>query len=588
MAQIAPPEKFMETVRNHILEEASPDRPFFIFDLESARAKAESFMHSAKKHFDGVVLAASLKSCNLGAFCQMLKDNHYWVEACSIEEINLALQAGFESSQIIFDGPLKLDDELLFAVKHEVLVQVDSISEVERLGSICSSIRKKCQIIIRLSHLYRDTGYSRFGCTSNEFEEILLPCLRRYECIEHVGFHLNAGSNLPATTAITDTLALWASFLVKHMPERGILDLGSGFPADSFSKDINIKTPSADIFFKEIAQKAQALFGQVNQHWRYIFEPGRCLSEDYGYLCGRVFSTKWRNGIELLQTNVASNWVPSIHQWAHSIVPVSNFPEAPTRHAQYLVGFNCFEADYITALGETFSLKENDHFLIKGCGAYDLQTMTQWVRCKPVVYKYDDRRLGLCRSPSKPNCLALDDIYCVSEDIKITETLSLVNAKPSYAKDLFELITKNKKNFERYMHWPRNTRCPKDVEDFLISCSKEHQEDISKTYILCESGKPCGVLSFNSMDLVNKTAYLGYWLDVDMQGKGVLSAAVKKLIETYVEKSQICRFVIKAAVKNGKSNALALRCGFSYEGTLKKAERIGDEFLDQNIYALVL
>lgn len=145
---------------------------------------------------------------------------------------------------------------------------------------------------------------------------------------------------------------------------------------------------------------------------------------------------------------MASNWVPSIHQWAHSIVPVSNFPEAPTRHAQYLVGFNCFEADYITALGETFSLKENDHFLIKGCGAYDLQTMTQWVRCKPVVYKYDDRRLGLCRSPSKPNCLVLDDIYCVSEDIKITEALSSVNAKPSYAKDLFELITKNKKTLK--------------------------------------------------------------------------------------------------------------------------------------------
>ncbi|WP_368962282.1 GNAT family N-acetyltransferase [Pseudomonas marginalis] len=588
MAQVAPPEELMTTVRDHLREMVDPDQPFFIFDLESARAKARSFMASAKEYFNHVQVAASLKSCNLGAFCQMLKDNNYWIEACSIEEIKLALQAGFESNQIIFDGPLKLDTELFFAIENEVLLQIDSIKEVERIGSICSKIKKKCRVIIRLSHIYRDNGYSRFGCTSNEFEESIIPKLRNNELIEHVGFHLNVGSNLPTPEAITDAIEDWSAFLMKHMPNQGILDLGSGFPADSFSTDISIQTPSAEMFFEEVSKKIQTLFGQKQESWNYIFEPGRCLSEDYGYLCGKVFSTKWRNGIELLQTNLASNWVPSIHRWAHSTVQVSKTLRAPINHAQYLVGFNCFETDYLTVLGENFSLKENDYFLIRGCGAYDLQTMTQWIRCKPVVYMYDDSRLVICRSQLKPSQLVLGDIYQRCEEIKITDTLSLVSSNLTHAKDLFRLIAKNKKNFEKYMHWPRHTKKLEDVEEFLISCAKEHQENISKTYILCQSGQPCGVLSFNSLDIDNKTAYLGYWLDIDMQGKGFLTAAVRKLIETYGKSNQICRFVIKAAVRNEKSNKLALRCGFDYEGTLKKSERIGDEYLDQNIYALIL
>ncbi|MCX8660413.1 hypothetical protein J3T98_05565 [Gilliamella sp. B2772] len=47
------------------------------------------------------------------------------------------------------------------------------------------------------------------------------------------------------------------------------------------------------------------------------------------------------------------------------------------------------------------------------------------------------------------------------------------------------------------------------------------------------------------------------------------------------------RFVIKCSVTNLKSNQVAKRCGFDYEGTLKQAEYLNGTYYDQNIYSLI-
>ncbi len=73
-----------------------------------------------------------------------------------------------------------------------------------------------------------------------------------------------------------------------------------------------------------------------------------------------------------------------------------------------------------------------------------------------------------------------------------------------------------------------------------------------------------------------------------MQGNGVMTEALNALIKHYAMQKIIRRFVIKCTVYNEKSNALAKRCGFSYEGTLKQAEYINETFHDQNIYGLIV
>ena len=171
--------------------------------------------------------------------------------------------------------------------------------------------------------------------------------------------------------------------------------------------------------------------------------------------------------------------------------------------------------------------------------------------------------------------------------IDVNKHLSLVPANNQYASDVYNIIAGNREHFSQFMAWPKFVKNQADTAQFLDSCWLKHQQNESKTYVILLKGQAIGLLSFNQIDKNNKTAYIGYWLDGSMQGNGVMTEALNALIKHYAMQKIIRRFVIKCTVYNEKSNALAKRCGFSYEGTLKQAEYINETFHDQNIYGLI-
>ena len=171
--------------------------------------------------------------------------------------------------------------------------------------------------------------------------------------------------------------------------------------------------------------------------------------------------------------------------------------------------------------------------------------------------------------------------------IYVTEDIYLKTATTHYAKALYHIIDSNRVFFSQFMAWPKFVKCESDTANFLADCFVKHQRDQTKTYVILHNNLSVGLLSFNYIDKNNKTAYLGYWLDSKAQGKGIITQAIQALTHHYAVKKIIKRFVIKCAVTNLKSNQVAKRCGFDYEGTLKQAEYLNDAFYDQNIYSLI-
>ncbi|WP_124056897.1 50S ribosomal protein L7/L12-serine acetyltransferase [Escherichia coli] len=97
-----------------------------------------------------------------------------------------------------------------------------------------------------------------------------------------------------------------------------------------------------------------------------------------------------------------------------------------------------------------------------------------------------------------------------------------------------------------------------------------------------------GVISFNRIEPLNKTAEIGYWLDESHQGQGIISQALQALIHHYAQSGELRRFVIKCRVDNPQSNQVALRNGFILEGCLKQAEFLNDAYDDVNLYARII
>ncbi|HCQ2718240.1 TPA: GNAT family N-acetyltransferase, partial [Escherichia coli] len=137
---------------------------------------------------------------------------------------------------------------------------------------------------------------------------------------------------------------------------------------------------------------------------------------------------------------------------------------------------------------------------------------------------------------------------------------------------LYLLINQNKINFIKSMAWPAFVNNISDSVSFIEQSMIDNQNEKALILFIKYKTKIAGVVSFNIIDHANKTAYIGYWLGANFQGKGIVTNAINKLIQEYGDSGVIKRFVIKCIVDNKKSNATALRCGFTLEGVLQKAE----------------
>lgn len=178
-------------------------------------------------------------------------------------------------------------------------------------------------------------------------------------------------------------------------------------------------------------------------------------------------------------------------------------------------------------------------------------------------------------------------MYKLPEIIEISPTIRLEKIAPHHAESLFVEIDRHREFLSHFVHWTRFTHAQQDSENFIQLCIQEAAQGISFTWAICVEGKAVGTISFNKpIDWQNRTAMFGYWLSPDFQGQGIVTQAVDCVIKN--TKDHFERYILKCAVHNEKSNAVAKRCGFEFVEVLPQAEKIGEQLFDQNCYHAVI
>lgn len=176
----------------------------------------------------------------------------------------------------------------------------------------------------------------------------------------------------------------------------------------------------------------------------------------------------------------------------------------------------------------------------------------------------------------------------VVEEIRINETLLLRAASECYVPELHRMVQRNKEQLQHSLDWPQYVKAEDDTRKNVQGNVILHQRGFAKMFLIFEREILVGVISFNLIEPSNKTGYIGYWLDDQSKGKGLLSKALQALIHYHADSGELRRFVIKCRVANEASNQVALRNGFQLEGCLKQAEFLNGEFWDQNIYGRII
>jgi diaminopimelate decarboxylase len=248
-------------------------------------------------------------------------------DANSGGEIEVALRAGFEPSEIVFTGVGKTPEELTRAVSLELkAINAESAGELERLDRIARARGVRARVALRVNpdidaqtHPHISTGrtMNKFGVPIDQAREICRAA-GRLEGLALVGLHLHVGSQIVRLEPLARA-ATAATGLARVLRDDGILiehlDLGGGL---GISYD-GAAAPTP-------AEYAAALLAPIRgSGLALVLEPGRVLVGPAGVLVTRVVDVKPQPGgkrFVVLDAGMTELLRPALYGAYHRIEPV--------------------------------------------------------------------------------------------------------------------------------------------------------------------------------------------------------------------------------------------------------------------------
>ncbi|MBT3383703.1 MAG: GNAT family N-acetyltransferase [Prolixibacteraceae bacterium] len=173
------------------------------------------------------------------------------------------------------------------------------------------------------------------------------------------------------------------------------------------------------------------------------------------------------------------------------------------------------------------------------------------------------------------------------EHIFVNKNIRLENVKLSMAAEIFSTIDRDREYLKKWLPFVEMTYLLSDTEKFIQSVIKQKGKKKDDIYCIYYREEFAGLIGFKETDWVNHKTELGYWIAEKMQGKGIVTDSIKKLISYTFQKLRLNRIQIKVAVGNTKSSAIPKRLGFWFEGIEKSGEYHKNKFFDLEIYSLL-
>ncbi|HDR7601785.1 TPA: GNAT family N-acetyltransferase [Bacillus mycoides] len=172
---------------------------------------------------------------------------------------------------------------------------------------------------------------------------------------------------------------------------------------------------------------------------------------------------------------------------------------------------------------------------------------------------------------------------------KIDEEVSLRMFNEGDAEKFYNLIISSKSYLKEWLGWIDYIESPEDTVKNIKARLKEFMENggYPKSFAIIYKGDIAGTIGFNDINKANKIGIVGYWLGENFQGKGIMTKALKTLIDYGFKELALNKIEISVAVENKKSRALPERFGFVEEGKLRQAEWLYDHYVDHVIYGLL-
>ena len=164
-------------------------------------------------------------------------------------------------------------------------------------------------------------------------------------------------------------------------------------------------------------------------------------------------------------------------------------------------------------------------------------------------------------------------------DLKITQL------EETDAAAHFEVIERNRDHLAPWLPWVPLVTSVRDVARFVAVSQAAWQGKHELACALRLGGEIVGGIGIVESDHENECVSLGYWLDHEQCGRGLMPHAVRALTQWCFTDLKRHRVQIRAARQNIASRRIPERLGFTEEGLLRQAAVVAGTRQDMVLYA---
>jgi len=379
--------------------------PVYVYDEDVIRHKyrelADSISYPKFKIFYAAKANTNIR------ILEILREEGAGIDAVSPGEILAARNAGFRPDQIMFTATAASKADMKFAIGKKVLVNVDSLSQLERYGKL----NPKSNVCIRINpavgaghhdHVITGGPDSKFGIWVGDLDQAI--AIAQANKLNIVGLHQHIGSGILDVDKLINAVDVILA-AAKNFEKLEFIDFGGGLgvPYSPDQKPIDINK-----FGQKISEILAGFSKNYGKELLFIFEPGRYLVAESGALLCTVQSIKKTPKHKFVGVDTGFNHLvrPMAYGSYHPIVNIKN-AESNENELVVIAGNICESGDVFT-IGdrELPVLKEGDVLAITVAGAYGYSMSSNYnTRPRPAEILVSGKKMSVIRHAEKLNDL---------------------------------------------------------------------------------------------------------------------------------------------------------------------------------------
>jgi len=360
------------------------DTPLYVISEKRIRDNYNRLRNALSRNYQQTrIYYAAKANANLSVL-RILQAEGAFIDAVSPGEVALALKAGFPTERIMFTGTSVRNDELKFLTDSNININVDSLSQLDRL----LSIKVPSLISMRInpeigaghhSHVITAGKQSKFGVW--EEDAVKAYATAKKAGVKRFGIHMHVGSGVLDAEPYVFALEKLLSIAKRVHEQVGVdfefIDMGGGigvpYKPEDKELDLTLFSDTALSLFKR--RIAEYDLGKPI----FCVEPGRYLVCDAVILLTAVHTVKTTPFKKFVGVDAGFNTLirPTMYGSYHPIV-VANKLDSAEEETVDVVGPICESGDALARDRLLPKIEEGDLLAVLNAGAYGFAMSSQY------------------------------------------------------------------------------------------------------------------------------------------------------------------------------------------------------------------